>query len=448
MSDFIQPKEVQNQQTSPLEVNTIDLLDVWNTLWSHKIWIVLICFLGIVSSVFFAISQPPQYISSATFISVSAKSGPNLGNLGGLAALAGVSLPSNLGTGVSFKVILNSRSFRENIVRELNLLPVLLGKSFDSKTKEITPLPDPGWFKQLFFKLKLEKKIYVPTDEKLKELLLYAKAASALQNIVSVSQRNSQYSITVTWKTPQVAAIIANKYIEELERFLSKNQLTTTKKSRIFIDSQLQKTEIYLAKAETALKNFSEQYGIFRVEDQASSLTQAIGRVKGEIALAEVNLEVMRELQAPNSPQIELAQVRLDALYNRLRKLEKGEQQSNTLGEIYSYIPLKELPGLGLRYSRLVREVGIQQEIYKMLRTQLETTKIEESKESDSIQVIDNAIPAEFPSKPKKKLIVALGGITSFFFAVFFVFFVEFVKNIRKENQRRKAEVTEAEGRR
>ncbi|MBF0236060.1 MAG: GumC family protein [SAR324 cluster bacterium] len=418
--------------------DTIDLLELWNTLWSYKKWVILIFFLGSVGSILFALSKTSQYVSTATFLPVSAKSGSNFGNLGGLAALAGVSLPSGGSGGIDFEIVLTSRFFTETIVRELDLLPVFFEKTVFPQTGEVAPPPDPGWFKILFSKLKGGNIPNKPIDPALKEQLLYAKASSILKGMVSVSQKNGLYSIEVIWKEPQLAALIANKYIAALEDYLAKTQLTTTKKSRTFIESQLQKTERNLTEAETALKNFSEQYGIYRVEDQASSVTQAVGRVKGEIAVEEVNLEVAQKLQAPNSPQIELIKVRLEALRNRLRKLEKGEQQAKVLGETYSDIPLSELPELGLRYNRLVRELGIQQEIYKMLRTQLETTKIEESKESDSIQVIDRALPAEFPSKPNKQLIVVLGGVTSLFFGIFLVFFVEFVKNMKKENQRRK----------
>ena len=57
-------------------------------------------------------------------------------------------------------------------------------------------------------------------------------------------------------KDSVIASEIANEYIKQLEDFLSRKQLTTTQKSRKFIDSQLQKTETHLAEAEKALKNF------------------------------------------------------------------------------------------------------------------------------------------------------------------------------------------------
>jgi len=76
-------------------------------------------------------------------------------------------------------------------------------------------------------------------------------------------------SVEISWKEAISAALIANKYVEELEQYLSKNNLTTTKKSRVFIDSQLKKAEIQLLDAEEKLKKFSEKYGIFRVDDQA-----------------------------------------------------------------------------------------------------------------------------------------------------------------------------------
>ncbi|MGK5094028.1 GNVR domain-containing protein [Deltaproteobacteria bacterium TL4] len=439
MNENISFTPIQPSQISS-EIKDIDLLDLCDTLWSHRIGIMVIFFMGSLCSIVYALFQTPQYVSTSTFLPVSHNSGP-MGNLGGLAALAGFSLPSS-SNNIDFEIVLASRSFTENIVRELNLLPVLFEGTKTPTREDSTPPPDSGWFKSLLSRLKGENTTDKPIDTKFIEQILYANAASALQKIVSVSQKRGLYSIEITWKDPHIAALIANEHIDELEHFLLKNQITTTKKSRVFIESQLQKTEKYLTEAEDALKNFSKQYGIFRVEDQAALLTQTIGRVKGEIALGEVEMEVLKKLNPPGSPQIELAQIRLDALRMRLKKLEKGDGSSDELRENYTDIPLKDLSELGLSYNRLQRELTIQQEIYKMLRTQLETTKIEESKELNSIQVIDRAIPAGFPSKPNKKLIIVLGGGASLFFAVFLVFFLEFVKSIRKENQKRKSQLT------
>ena len=67
-------------------------------------------------------------------------------------------------------------------------------------------------------------------------------------------------------------------------------------------------------------------------------------------------------------------------------------------------------PSLQLQQERFERNVEIQKGIYLTLKQQLETTKIEEVKESDFVVVLD---PPEVPlkrSKPRKVLSVVLAG--------------------------------------
>jgi len=75
--------------------------------------------------------------------------------------------------------------------------------------------------------------------------------------------------------------------------------------------------------------------------------------------------------------------------------------------------------------------------VFTTLKQQLETTKIEEVKESDYVVVLD---PPEIPlkrSKPNKKLQVILSGILGLGLGVFLGLFREYVANSDK-NQKEK----------
>ena len=77
----------------------IDLREVFAVLWSGKIKILVITLIFAISSVFYALSVPNQY--KATALLAPAQSEPSglsgaLGQIGGLASLAGVNIDSGL----------------------------------------------------------------------------------------------------------------------------------------------------------------------------------------------------------------------------------------------------------------------------------------------------------------------------------------------------------------
>lgn len=95
---------------------------------------------------------------------------------------------------------------------------------------------------------------------------------------------------------------------------------------------------------------------------------------------------------------------------------------------------IENSPALQLKQQRLTREVTVLTGVFTTLKQQLETTKIEEVKESDYVIVLD---PPEVPlvrSKPKKKLMVILAGIFGLGLGLLLSFMREYIKN-RKEGE-------------
>jgi uncharacterized protein involved in exopolysaccharide biosynthesis len=102
---------------------------------------------------------------------------------------------------------------------------------------------------------------------------------------------------------------------------------------------------------------------------------------------------------------------------------------------------IENSPALQLEQQRLGREVTVLTGVFTTLKQQLETTKIEEVKESDYVVVLD---PPEVPlrrSKPNKRLMVILAGFSGLGLGIILAFVREFTANSEKEE---KDKMTEA----
>ena len=101
---------------------------------------------------------------------------------------------------------------------------------------------------------------------------------------------------------------------------------------------------------------------------------------------------------------------------------------------------IENSPALQLEQQRLGREVTVLTSVFTTLKQQLETTKIEEVKESDYVVVLD---PPEMPlerSKPNKKLMVILSGILGIGLGLVLAFVREFSTNSKKEEKDKMSE--------
>ena len=87
-----------------------------------------------------------------------------------------------------------------------------------------------------------------------------------------------------------------------------------------------------------------------------------------------------------------------------------------------------------MELARLVREVKIQSAVFELLTNQYEQYKIQETRDTPTIQVLDQAFPPERKSKPKRAFLVGVAGILSLVTSVVFVFGLEYFKKSKEKN--------------
>ncbi len=119
--------------------NEIDIKDILKKLWEGKWVIAVISFIFCVGSVFYSLQLPDIYKSEVTLVSSEDNGLKLAGELGGLAALAGVNLG---GKGVDKKSlaleILKSRDFITRFIEANHLyVPVMASKGWDRKSNKI-----------------------------------------------------------------------------------------------------------------------------------------------------------------------------------------------------------------------------------------------------------------------------------------------------------------------
>ena len=396
------PIPVQGWQPYSAEDDTIDLMELLTTLWRYKWLLILLPIFGIIGAYTAVQFLPVEYQSRVTFLQISGNGGStDLGKFGALASLAGVSLPEKSSEMLTDKieVVLKSRGFAEQIVKEKELLPIIFSDIYDPETKTFD-ITDP------------ERGPPQPID-----------GAGAVMGALELGETDegAKY-IEVTWDDPVIAADLANYTLKALEIYLSQNTLTAGQKNLQFIEKQLGKAEKELRQGEEALRNFNTDKKYFIKFTESEVLAKALIEMQTMHAKAEVDKEVMLQFRNKRSPQVQQLSLGNEALERQIKNYSNILQnRSNQVGS------------LKVEKEFLTKELEVYQEIYKQLRIQLEQQRLEASKDETLFRVIDPALEPGSPSKPKKRLIVALSAVVSLFFGIFLVFLIEFVRNFREK---------------
>jgi uncharacterized protein involved in exopolysaccharide biosynthesis len=237
-------------------------------------------------------------------------------------------------------------------------------------------------------------------------------------------------SIEVEDHDPKRAAAMATAFVEELDRVNKKQVMTSGGRMRSFVEKRLLETKQELTRVEDAMQLFQEINKAVKLDTQSKAVIEAIGSVRGELMAKEVALKTMLSYATPNHPEVSILQTEVEELRRRLVELSEGKKVSrSTHRDIF--IPTANIPALGVQYARLLRNAKIQETLHTLLTQQFEMARIQEAKDSPTVQVLDIARVPDRAVKPKRALNVILSTTTALFLAVFLAFFMEFMGKLK-----------------
>ncbi|MCK4427393.1 MAG: hypothetical protein KAW16_02805 [candidate division Zixibacteria bacterium] len=230
------------------------------------------------------------------------------------------------------------------------------------------------------------------------------------------------------------AACVANRFVEELDRVNRETNISQAKNARIFIEERLAQTKKNLTKAEENLRKFQEENKAISLNEQMRASIEGAADLKAQMVAAEIELNVLRKTMSPSHPQIQGLKSRINEIKKQLDIWEFGNQKEESKEEKILDVPFSQVPTLSMELARLVREVKIQSAVFELLTNQYEQYKIQETRDTPTIQVLDKAIPPERRSKPRRAVLVGLAGILSLLTSVVFVFGLEYFKKSKQRN--------------
>jgi uncharacterized protein involved in exopolysaccharide biosynthesis len=222
----------------------IDLIELWNALWSRKWLIILTMLFGGGLAVCVALWLPNIYTSTATLTPSEDQQGSGLSALatqfGGLASLAGVSL----GSGGSDKTAVaiqigQSRQFLTRFIRDHHLeVPLLAIKRFNKESGNLeidSDLYDETshrWVRDVPKGVSIE-----PTDWE-----LYKK----INKILSIEQDKKSGFVTVNVDSlsPLMSKQWVDWFIADLNQYMQRRDQTDATRNINYLKAQLDKTSV------------------------------------------------------------------------------------------------------------------------------------------------------------------------------------------------------------
>ncbi len=227
------------------------------------------------------------------------------------------------------------------------------------------------------------------------------------KNSIIASGKDGLITIDVDDVDPQVAAQIANAYVEELGHLLNRLAVTEAQQRRLFFEKQLGSAKDNLVKSEQALKASGVNSSALKASPIAA--VEGLAKLKAAITAQEVKLASMRGYLAESAPDFKQAQTELFAMRSQMARAEQEEPAAGAKGADSDYIA---------KY----RDFKYHETLFELFAKQYEMARVDESREGAVIQVVDVAQPPERKSKPKKANIALMTTLAAGFALLLFIF--------------------------
>ena len=244
-----------------------------------------------------------------------------------------------------------------------------------------------------------------------------ARRALASRVDISLERKSDMITISVSDRSPQRAAGIANAYVDELNRLVNALSTSSARRERIFLESFLLQVKQELENAENEFSQFASKNSAVAINEQGKALVGSAANLQGQLIVAQSEFEALRQIYTDSNVRVRVAKARIEELESQLRKLA-GKDQASAIGansnasELYPSI--RKLPVLGKTYADLYRRVKVQETVYQVLTQEYNLAKVQEARDIPTVRVLDSAAMPEHKSFPPRLFIAISSMLLTF----------------------------------
>jgi uncharacterized protein involved in exopolysaccharide biosynthesis len=205
--------------------------DVIAVVWRRRWFVLVLTIIGTTAGALAAMLVSPKYAASVLISPVSDRTshsgldaalGSAVSHLGGVSALAGLSLSGSDIVKAEAVATLQSAALTERYIRDGNLLPVLFSNKWDGELQRWN-VPNPK---------------LVPTLWKGNQY--FGKLRKVEQNA-----KTGLVTVTITWRDPVVAAQWANDLVRLTNEYMQDKAIQETERNIDYLNEQAAKTNVF-----------------------------------------------------------------------------------------------------------------------------------------------------------------------------------------------------------
>lgn len=252
-------------------------------------------------------------------------------------------------------------------------------------------------------------------------------AAKRLARLTKITEDKKSGVITITVEdTSRVRARdLAQAYLDELNKLVTRTNTSAAHRERVFVEQRLRVVRADLEQAELDLSRFSSKSSAIDIKEQTRALVDSGARLQAQLLINQAGLDSLRQIYGDGNFRVRQAEAQIASLKKQLGEMAGSstrstdgigspESDSSPGNQGQLYPPLRDIPKLAVPYADLYRRVRVEEAMFEFLNQQYEIARIEEAKDIPTVSVIDPPGIPEKKSFPPRLLLALVLTFLSF----------------------------------
>jgi tyrosine-protein kinase Etk/Wzc len=194
------------------------------------------------------------------------------------------------------------------------------------------------------------------------------------------------------------------------------------KNKRKFIESRIEEVLDSLRVLELEIAQFMHDENILSLTDQLAVGVQNAADLKAQIMAKEIELTIAKNTFEKSSAVIKNIQNEVNGYKEKYREFFQDNSSDKLLPNF------SRVPEVGIKFTRLQRQLEYYVRVLEFLAPEYESSKIEETKNIPTIQILDRAVRPERKDKPKRSLIVLGAMALTLIFSLYVIYWKEVLR--------------------
>ena len=208
------------------------------------------------------------------------------------------------------------------------------------------------------------------------------------------------YEISIWSRDPNKSVVMCSTFVAMANELANRVARDEAARATLYLERRIKSMDSSIAALGAQMNVYSKEYLLLSPEEQAKSSAGALSDLKASLLKQESILGLIEQTYGKDDPQAKTQRALVQELQ---RQMQAAQSQPGFAGNF----AITDAAGLGAGYMKLYAEMEAMLKVKAFLTPTLEQARLDQHRNTTSLLIVDEPVPAEKRDRPKRLLMAA-----------------------------------------